>query len=317
MRIILNSDVLHTKRRWADGLPRHIEKLCRCVVAARAIIVLPRTVVFEDERHQTLLDEEEAVAVERAISRLRGWKVSIPEIDVRKVMPKRDVVEALRLTGAIVEVEEPNLDDYREAEKRASLHSSPHPPDIASDEMRDLTIWQVATRIATRDGGAVLVSRDQVHAHERGANEAQVAKLSRAKTFDETLAILAAGGSPEVREALARIEVEFAEAVSVRAKPKDRSGGRESGAVPASAFDLDTKVLGFIAFFAGATKDELFGMLSGSGVARQDGEEVARKLVAAQTIDDTGHHYLVRDKAKGAAASALVEPEIIKLLGLD
>jgi hypothetical protein len=50
----------------------------------------------------------------------------------------------LRATGVQLEVENPKLEDYRNAERRACLHLSPQPPETKSDEMRDLVIWEVA-----------------------------------------------------------------------------------------------------------------------------------------------------------------------------
>ena len=53
--------------------------------------------------------------------------------------------------------------------------------------MRDLVIWMVALRVARRDGGAILVSRDEVHTEERGDEEARSAGLLRARSWDEAL----------------------------------------------------------------------------------------------------------------------------------
>jgi hypothetical protein len=58
--------------------------------------------------------------------------------------------------------------------------------------MRDLVIWTIALRLAREGAGAILISRDEVHAHQRGALEADAAKLHRAKTFDEALDLLGA-----------------------------------------------------------------------------------------------------------------------------
>ena len=81
------------------------------------------------------------------------------------------------------------------------MHLCPQAPDTKSDEMRDLIIWAVALRLAKHDSGAILVSRDEVHAHERGSAEANAAKLHRAKTFDEALDLL---GSVSPAATLAR-----------------------------------------------------------------------------------------------------------------
>jgi hypothetical protein len=84
----------------------------------------------------------------------------------------------LRATGVQLEVENPKLEDYRNAERRACLHLSPQPPETKSDEMRDLVIWEVALRVAKRDGKAILVSRDHVHSDERGDKSQKNEELS-------------------------------------------------------------------------------------------------------------------------------------------
>jgi hypothetical protein len=90
----------------------------------------------------------------------------------------------LRATGVQLEVENPKLEDYRNAERRACLHLSPQPPETKSDEMRDLVIWKVALRVAKRDGKAILVSRDHVHSDERG-EAAEACGLLRVQSLDD------------------------------------------------------------------------------------------------------------------------------------
>jgi hypothetical protein len=84
-------------------------------------------------------------------------------------------------------MQEPTFEDLREAHKRACLHETPHPPDAKSDEMRDLVIWMIALRLASQEGGAILVSRDILHIHPRGDEEAQRVNLIRVKSVEEAL----------------------------------------------------------------------------------------------------------------------------------
>jgi hypothetical protein len=71
------------------------------------------------------------------------------------------------------------------------LHKCPHPPEKKSDEMRDLVIWMSALRLASQDGRALLVSKDEVHVHPRGDDEATKAGLLRSNGIDEALKLLA------------------------------------------------------------------------------------------------------------------------------
>jgi len=78
--------------------------------------------------------------------------------------------------------------------------------------------------------------------------------------------------------------------------------------------DYERKVVGFIAHFGSPSKDELFGLLSRSGVPREIGQNVAERLALAGVVQDTGHHYLVPDKRLAQLAVESVEDDIIKLL---
>ena len=93
------------------------------------------------------------------------------------------------IEGLAFEIVEANLDDYHAALRKACLREAPHPPEATSDEMRDLVIWQLATRLAA-EGGAVLLSRDVVHTHHRGDVDAQRAGLLRTGDFERALEIL-------------------------------------------------------------------------------------------------------------------------------
>ncbi len=190
MRIILNSDVLHTERPLATGLPVHLERFCREAATAGAVLVLPRTTLLENDRHQRQLTEQEITAISNAMAILGRWGVKLPTIDAQTLVEKGDLLAMLRATGIQVEVEEPLLEDYREAERRACLHLSPQPPDAKSDEMRDLVIWAVALRLARKDGRAILISRDTVHSDERGEAEAEAVGLLRTKEFDGALDLI-------------------------------------------------------------------------------------------------------------------------------
>ena len=192
MRIILNSDVLFSTRLLTTGLPKHIEGFCQKAAEFGAVLALPRTVILENQRQQQKLYEEATAKLEAAATLLTEWGVGVPTFNPADVIRRIDVLTALRATAIKVEVHDPTLEDYRDAEQRATLHLSPQAPDTKSDEMRDLIIWTVALRLAKHDGGAILVSRDEIHVHERGSHEANTAKLHRTKRFDEALDLLGA-----------------------------------------------------------------------------------------------------------------------------
>lgn len=121
------------------------------------------------------------------MSTLAQYGVAVQPFEAGDQIRKVDLISALQATGIPVEIHAATFDDYRDAERRASLHLAPQPPDTKTDEMRDLVIWAIAVRIARRDTVAMLASRDEIHSDERGSEEAMAAGLLRAKTLDDAL----------------------------------------------------------------------------------------------------------------------------------
>jgi len=199
MRIVLNSDILHTDRPAAAGLPNHLDRFCRDARDAGAILVLPRTTLLENQRHQERLVEQSIARVEAAMELLGSYGVQVPAVNVRDLVGSDDVLTTLSATGVNVETVDPTLTEYRAAEERACLRLAPHPPEAKSDEMRDLVIWEVALGIARRDGAAILLSRDNLHSDDRGAEESRAAGLLRAKTVEEALDLLGSASPAAVR----------------------------------------------------------------------------------------------------------------------
>lgn len=141
--------------------------------------MLPRTTLLEHEHNQEKLQQGVIANIGAAIKLLTYHGVALPEINARELVPPMISFLHLRATGVQLEVENPKLEDYRNC-----LHLSPQPPETKSDEMRDLVIWEVALRVAKRDGKAILVSRDHVHSDERG-EAAEACGLLRVQSLDD------------------------------------------------------------------------------------------------------------------------------------
>ena len=129
MRIILNSDVLHMTGLLANGLARHIDDFCREAKQSVAVLVLPRTVILENEHHQLKLYNDAVDKLKAASSLLAKSGVVVPTFTAEDQIREVDLTTALQATGITVEVQAATLDDYRDAERRASLHLAPQSPD--------------------------------------------------------------------------------------------------------------------------------------------------------------------------------------------
>ena len=109
MRIILNSDMLHMNRLLDTGLARHIDEFCRESAQFGGILVLPRTVILENERQQQSLYEEAVAKLEAARQTLAQCGIAVPAFRPEDVLRKVDLPTALRDTGITVEIENPTI----------------------------------------------------------------------------------------------------------------------------------------------------------------------------------------------------------------
>lgn len=187
MKVIFNSDVLYHTYLITGGLSTTLGMLLKECAARKDTIVLPLTAKLEFDRQQAEFLDKATRELKAAYGTLEKLKINFEKTDPTKVLKAPNLVQLIQDFGIEAIVEEPTIDDYSEAHKRACLHELPHPPNSKSDEMRDLVIWIIALRIASEEGGALLISRDQVHTHARGDSEAIHAGLVRVKSAEETL----------------------------------------------------------------------------------------------------------------------------------
>lgn len=190
MKVIINSDIIYHSQLVTDNVSEPLQALFRACSETGHTIIIPLTTLYEFDRQQSELVQKEISKLEGAYELLDKFKIRYSRIEPSKVVKQPDLTGLIKQYAMNVIVEEPVFEDLREAHKRACLHQSPHPPNIKSDEMRDLVIWVIALRLASRDGGALLISRDEVHTHERGDNEANQVRLVRVRSVEEALEFL-------------------------------------------------------------------------------------------------------------------------------
>lgn len=190
MKVIINSDIIYHSELVTDNMSKRLQALFSACSGTGHTIIIPLTTLYEFDRQQSELVTDEISKLESAYKLLDKFKIRYSRTEPSKVVKQPDLIGLIKQYARDVIVEEPTFEDLREAHKRACLHQSPHPPDIKSDEMRDLVIWVMALRLASRDGGALLVSRDEVHTHERGNNEANHVSLVRVRSVEEALEFL-------------------------------------------------------------------------------------------------------------------------------
>jgi hypothetical protein len=186
MKIILNSDVLWTKFLIKTSLSSLDNLIHECRRSGH-VVIIPQTTLLEFDRQQLEYVEIEINRLKRAYELLDQYKVSHETPEPSSLIAKPDLVELIKKLGAEVIVETPTLGDFEEAHKRACLHMSPGLKK-KHDEMRDLVIWMMAIRIATKEKMVLLISNDEVHTGPLGDMEAESVGLVRLKSIDDALA---------------------------------------------------------------------------------------------------------------------------------
>lgn len=182
LRLVFNSDALFHRGLVRDSLGGATGQLLSQCGRSGVPVVLPETTLLEYECKQNLLAEKKRNDLRVASSELRAFGVEVPEFNADEVAPVLQLEQLIRDCGATVEVAKATLENYEDAHRRACLHLEPDKPASESgkrdpDEMRDLVIWSVALSIARRNGGAILISRDTVHAKGGTTSEAHDAGL--------------------------------------------------------------------------------------------------------------------------------------------
>ncbi|MFA4903923.1 MAG: hypothetical protein WC600_14415 [Desulfobaccales bacterium] len=190
MKIILNSDILHNVQLIKDKLSKRLQELFKVCAERNYVVVIPETALLEFNRYQLIKKEEEVNRIKNACVILETYGVHFDHIEFAELVKPPDLIALIGALGVNVIVEVPTLEDYVKAHRRACLHECPHPPDIKSDEMRDLIIWMIALRISLKEDGALLISNDVCHYHSRGDLESNEVKLVRVKSIEEALEYL-------------------------------------------------------------------------------------------------------------------------------
>ncbi len=152
--------------------------------------MIPLTARLEFDRHQEEMASEERQRLAAAYLKLDQHSITYTRVEPDTHITTPDLISLIRALRTAVSEIEPTKEVFDEAHRRAALHERPHPPGKKSDEMRDLVIWIQALQIARESGGALLVSADEVHVHERGDDEANAVGLVRVKSVAEALEYL-------------------------------------------------------------------------------------------------------------------------------
>lgn len=176
-------------------------------------------------------------------------------------------------------------------------------------DIPDAWILEAAIDVKARHPGLLALCGD-----ENLSDALKTAYISVYRTTHEVLDEIEAALSPEP---VAKSDEAREAALALEHAEKTRVGRTLSNVLSEAQEqfkDIDGKILGYVAYLGSPTKDQVFDLISRSGISVETAKNVAERLPIAGVITDTGNHYLVTNKDAGELAAALVEAEIIKLL---
>jgi hypothetical protein len=184
MKIVFNSDMLFADSLIKDELPRHVSNFLQACRGQEHEIIIPLTTLLEFNRKQKEEVFKEVSYLNDAINKLAFYGLNVNDFKPSDIVKAPDLIQLINAMGISCILKEPIKEDYENAHRKACLKETPHPPDIKSDEMRDLVIWEISLRIAKQFNGAILMSKDKVHIHHRGDKEASEHGLIRCNSFE-------------------------------------------------------------------------------------------------------------------------------------
>jgi hypothetical protein len=188
MRIIIDTNIIYTNSLIKDSLPRAFKSFLDTCSKKGHEIIIALTTKLEFDRKQRELREKEIRELNNANKLLSNYNVKLEHFEPEKLVSEPDLLRLILDCKVKVNLVEPEISDFKYAHEKACLHLPPHPPDIKSDEMRDLVVWSIALRFSSLyNGNTLLISNDEVHVHPRGDEEAEKVGLIRVNSLESAL----------------------------------------------------------------------------------------------------------------------------------
>lgn len=188
MYIVFDTNYLRSlpSKDYLEGKipPRFVEQL-EIAFKRGDIVAIPRTVQIEINAWVQELAERELNNTRQAAELLKNKGYSVtPAID--EVVVPIDVFRLLKLKFPDIYLLEPTIDDYMEAERRASYKLPPLPKNKEGEEFRDRIIWSQVLNISkTTDLPIVIVSEDAIFENGANSDEGVKANIQVVKTEED------------------------------------------------------------------------------------------------------------------------------------
>jgi len=164
--------------------PRFIEQL-EIAFNRGDIVAIPRTVQIEINAWIQELAERELNNIRQAAELLKNKGYSVTPA-INEVVAPIDVFRLLKLKFTDLYLLEPTIEDYMEAERRASNKLPPLPKNKEGEEFRDRIIWSQLLNISKiTDLPIVIVSGDALFENGANSDEGMKANIQVVKTEED------------------------------------------------------------------------------------------------------------------------------------
>lgn len=187
MKIIVDANIIYSNALIQDRLPSGLNSFLKICAEKNHDIIITLTTKLEFDRKQAELRRLKIQELKNASILLQIHKIGFKDFNAEKIIIAPDLLALIKEQKVNIHFIEPDLENFKYAHEKACLHLSPHPPDIKTDEMRDLIVWSIALNTAIQYKGALLISNDQLHIHERGDEEALSVGLIRLNSLETAL----------------------------------------------------------------------------------------------------------------------------------
>lgn len=186
--IVFDTNYLRSlgSKDYLEGvIPEKLRHQIQTAIERGDAVAIPRTVQLELNAWVKELADKDSASIKQAWELLRekGFNVSPEPIGSQNTI---DIFSIIKQKFNDVYLLEPGIEDYFDAERRASFRLSPLPKNPEGEEFRDRVIWSQLVSISTRSElPIVIVSNDRIFENGADSEEGRFARIVNLKTEDD------------------------------------------------------------------------------------------------------------------------------------
>ncbi|MDQ7735730.1 PIN domain-containing protein [Halomonas sp. SpR1] len=186
--IVFDTNYLRTlgSKDYLEGnIPEKLRVQIQSAIERGDAVAIPRTVQLEFNAWLKNLVDKDFANVRQAWELLKekGFNISPEPSEAGNAI---DIYDTIKRQFADVYLLEPEIDNYLDAERRASFRLPPLPKNIDGEEFRDRIIWSQLVSISHKsDLPIVIVSNDKIFENGANTEEGTSAKIINLKTEDD------------------------------------------------------------------------------------------------------------------------------------